>query len=188
MISQFRYDICINHYNPFLLTTTTVNSCILSAGNTQTRTPQNFPSWEGGRVIHEYKYSTVLNPPKLDSRWGLYTMRPRDQFDTRWGISKSRYSAISVGIPLDLMFGQSRYYLSPSKIMERIIYERIYDHLEEYSLLDDSQFGFRASRGTNDAVFKLVNDIYRARDNDEIMVSCFLTYGRLLIAYTMESF
>ena len=41
-------------------------------------------------------------------------------------------------------------------------------------MLHDSQYGFRTSRGTNDAVFKLVNDIYRSKDSREFMVACFL--------------
>ena len=62
----------------------------------------------------------------------------------------------------------------PSKIMERIIYRRINSHLEANNILTNSQYGFRNSRGTNDAVFKLVNDIYLAKDNSEFMLTCFL--------------
>ena len=58
--------------------------------------------------------------------------------------------------------------------MERIIYERIYASLETRGILSKFQYGFRASRGTNDAVFKLVNDIYYARDRDECLLACFL--------------
>ena len=62
----------------------------------------------------------------------------------------------------------------PSKIMERVIYRRINNHLESNNLLTNMQYGFRTARGTNDAVFKLVNDIYKAKDCDEYMVTCFL--------------
>ena len=62
----------------------------------------------------------------------------------------------------------------PSKIMERVVYEEIYNRLEENSLISDCQFGFRASRGTNDAVFTLVNDIFNSRDNRDPLVACFL--------------
>ena len=63
---------------------------------------------------------------------------------------------------------------APSKIMERIIYERIYNSLESRNVLSRHQYGFRASRGTNDAVFKLINNIYSARDKGESLLACFL--------------
>ena len=63
---------------------------------------------------------------------------------------------------------------TPSKIMERIIHKRIYAHLDNLDILSDSQFGFRTSRGTNDAVFKLINDIYKCVDDGEVMQACFL--------------
>ena len=63
---------------------------------------------------------------------------------------------------------------APSKIMERIIYTRIYGHLEHSKLLSKYQYGFRASRGTGDAVFSLVNDLYKSRDEDMVMATCFL--------------
>ena len=63
---------------------------------------------------------------------------------------------------------------APSKVMERIIYSRIYSHLEENHKLSQCQFGFRASRGTGDAVFTLLNDLFRARDSGEVVAACFL--------------
>ena len=63
---------------------------------------------------------------------------------------------------------------TPSKIMERIVYTELYSFLEKQNLLSNSQFGFRKSRGTMDAVFTLVNDLYLARDKGEIVAACFL--------------
>ena len=62
----------------------------------------------------------------------------------------------------------------PSKVMERVMYTRIYHWLESNDKINKFQYGFRASRGTGDAVFSLVNDLYGARDHGEAVASCFL--------------
>ena len=58
--------------------------------------------------------------------------------------------------------------------MERVIYTRVYSWLEDNNKLSKFQFGFRASRGTADAVFNLVNNLYEARDRGEAVAACFL--------------
>ena len=58
--------------------------------------------------------------------------------------------------------------------MERIIYQRINNYLENENLLSKFQYGFRTSRGTNDAVFTFINDLYRAKDDREVLYACFL--------------
>ena len=62
----------------------------------------------------------------------------------------------------------------PSKVMERVVYSRVYVWLESNNVLTKFQFGFRASRGTADAVFNLANNLYQARDRGEAVAACFL--------------
>ena len=62
----------------------------------------------------------------------------------------------------------------PSKVMERVIYTCVYQWLEENNKFTKFQYGFHSSRGTGDAIFSLVNDLYNARDRREIVASCFL--------------
>ena len=50
-----------------------------------------------------------------------------------------------------------------SKILERIMYNRIYKHLKNNSLLSDKQFGFQLNYSTEHAIFNLliyIRDIY----------------------------
>ena len=47
-----------------------------------------------------------------------------------------------------------------SKILERIIYNRLYEHLTKNNLLFDKQFGFRKFHSTEHALMELVNRIY----------------------------
>ena len=46
-----------------------------------------------------------------------------------------------------------------SKILERILYNRIYKHLKNNNLLFDKQFGFQLNNSTEHAILQLVNDI-----------------------------
>ena len=47
-----------------------------------------------------------------------------------------------------------------SKILERIMYNRIYKHLKNNTFLFDKQFGFLLNNSTEHAILQLVNDIY----------------------------
>ena len=58
--------------------------------------------------------------------------------------------------------------------MERVIYTRVYQWLELNDKLSKYQFGFRSSRGTADAVFNLINNLYRSKDKGKVVAACFL--------------
>ena len=47
-----------------------------------------------------------------------------------------------------------------SKIMERILYDQLYDYLTKFELLSDSQFGFRKFHSTATALLDCTNDWY----------------------------
>ena len=47
-----------------------------------------------------------------------------------------------------------------SKIMERILYDQLYDYLTKFELLSDSQFGFRKFHSTASALLDCTNDWY----------------------------
>jgi hypothetical protein len=51
-----------------------------------------------------------------------------------------------------------------SKIMERIMYDQLYDYLTKFELLSDSQFGFRKSHSTATALLDCTNDWYMNLD------------------------
>jgi hypothetical protein len=52
-----------------------------------------------------------------------------------------------------------------SKIFEKVIYARLYNHLVKYSILAKEQFGFRTNLSTNNAAYMLLDQILTALNN-----------------------
>jgi len=52
-----------------------------------------------------------------------------------------------------------------SKLIEKIIYKRLYSYLMEHNLLVDEQFGFREQISTDSAIFDLLNSVLFSLDN-----------------------
>ena len=50
----------------------------------------------------------------------------------------------------------------------------MYNILEDTNILGEYQFGYRKGRGTGDAIFKYLNDLYDSRDRWHIVASCYL--------------
>ena len=46
-----------------------------------------------------------------------------------------------------------------SKIIEKVIYKRVYSYLEKNHILDNEQFGFRKNTSTNEAIYALLNTV-----------------------------
>jgi len=49
-----------------------------------------------------------------------------------------------------------------SKVLERVLYVRMYQHLANNSILVDEQFGFRPKSSTMAAAFNLINEVLDA--------------------------
>lgn len=52
-----------------------------------------------------------------------------------------------------------------SKIIEKLIYNRLIEHISSYSVLADEQYGFRTRYSTQQATFLLINNILTAMNN-----------------------
>ena len=52
-----------------------------------------------------------------------------------------------------------------SKVFERLIYNRLINHIQTNNILCTEQFGFRASLSTEKASYKLIDDILNALNN-----------------------
>jgi hypothetical protein len=52
-----------------------------------------------------------------------------------------------------------------SKVFEKIIYDRLLQHMEINNILVEEQFGFRTSSSTDKASYKLINEILNAFNN-----------------------
>ena len=62
---------------------------------------------------------------------------------------------------------------SLSKVFEKTLYIRVTEHLNN-NLLVGNQFGFRKGTATEDAIFKLTNEIFKALNNKTLAGSIFL--------------
>lgn len=61
-----------------------------------------------------------------------------------------------------------------AKIFEKVIKDRIVKYLEKYKLLSASQFGFRESKSTQDAISCLMSKIYDALDKHKKCMAIFI--------------
>ena len=76
--------------------------------------------------------------------------------------------------------------ISFSKILEKIIYNRINAHINLYKILVDEQYGFRENTSTDNAAYMLLLEIITALNNKQILGGIFATFARLLIALIMK--
>ena len=65
-----------------------------------------------------------------------------------------------------------------SKILERLMYNRIVDFLERFQILNENQYGFRKNRSTHMALSVVVEKFHEALDRNEFMVGLFIDLSR----------
>ena len=58
-----------------------------------------------------------------------------------------------------------------SKILERIVYNRLITYLEDRNIITEAQYGFRKNKSTESAVINLTNEIYSAFDRNEFTLT-----------------
>ena len=65
-----------------------------------------------------------------------------------------------------------------NKILEKILYKRIYAFLEEQNILYEFQYGFRKGHSTEHALIEIVDKIKFAIDNNELTCGIFLDLSK----------
>jgi len=65
-----------------------------------------------------------------------------------------------------------------SKVLEKVLYNRIMDYLNSNNLLNYQQFGFRKRLSMDDAIFKLTHEILNAFNNKVMVGSIFLDLAK----------
>jgi len=65
-----------------------------------------------------------------------------------------------------------------SKILERVIYNRLLDYLNKYKILSDNQFGFRKHHSTENALTLFYDKISSPIDNNELTVGIFIDLSK----------
>ena len=62
----------------------------------------------------------------------------------------------------------------PSKLIEKIVHNRVYNHCEINKLLDDKQRGFRPGHSTISTTSFFLNDLYSAMNNNEATIAVYI--------------
>ena len=65
-----------------------------------------------------------------------------------------------------------------SKILERLMYDRLISHLYKYDILFKHQYGFQARRSTQQAIIELVDKITTAIEQNKYTVGIFLDLSK----------
>ena len=65
-----------------------------------------------------------------------------------------------------------------SKILEKVVYKRLYKFLLQNKVLFNSQYGFRSGHSTTDAVAELVSNILLGFDKQEMTLAVFLDLSK----------
>lgn len=60
-----------------------------------------------------------------------------------------------------------------SKILEKVTYNQLQEHLNKHGILAEEQFGLRADSTTNKAVYKLINETLKALNSKSIVGGIF---------------
>ena len=68
-----------------------------------------------------------------------------------------------------------------SKVLERLMYNRLITYINQNHLLYNLQFGFQEGKSTHIALITLIDKISEALDNSDIVIGVFLDFARLLI-------
>ena len=66
----------------------------------------------------------------------------------------------------------------PSKIIEKVVHNRITDFIETHGLLDVNQGGFRKKQSTINTIAKLTNYIFDGINNRVITLACFIDMAK----------
>ena len=61
-----------------------------------------------------------------------------------------------------------------SKILEKIMYNRVYYYLSKHKLLFNKQFGFQKNNSTEHALLKLSDEILKSFENGESILGVFI--------------
>ena len=65
-----------------------------------------------------------------------------------------------------------------SKIIEKLVYRQVYAFLEKYSILSDTQFGFRSGKSTTQAILHLLNYVYPSLDSGHNVLSVLCDFSK----------
>ena len=62
----------------------------------------------------------------------------------------------------------------PSKLIEKIVHNRIYKHCEDNFILDEKQGCFRPNHSTSNTTAFFINDIYKAMNENKVLIATYI--------------
>ena len=65
-----------------------------------------------------------------------------------------------------------------AKILERIVFDQLYDYLQEHSLITPHPSGFRPGYSTQDVLIKTMDDWHKELDSDHIVSALFVDLSK----------
>ena len=66
-----------------------------------------------------------------------------------------------------------------SKLLEKVIYKHTYSFLEKENVIYKSQYGFRSKHSCKQAISKLLSEIVKNNDRDQITMSVYLDLSKV---------
>ena len=76
---------------------------------------------------------------------------------------------------------------SISKILEKIVYERLINFILKNNILDENQYGFRKNRSTIDAITNLLGHITSDHDDKKISIGLFIDMSKAFDTINFET-
>ena len=65
-----------------------------------------------------------------------------------------------------------------SKVLERIMYNRVYNHLDSKGLLYEKHFGFQRNNSTEHVILQLTRDITSSFEKEEYILGVFIDLSK----------
>ena len=72
-----------------------------------------------------------------------------------------------------------------SKILERLMYNRLYKHLSNLRIVYPKQFVFQKGHSTNHALLQLVDQIYESFERNKYAIGVFIDLSNLTLLTTI---
>ena len=113
--------------------------------------------------IVRHMIQTSLNTGVFPDKWKIANIIPLQKGGEKSNVSNLRPVSL---LPL------------PTKIIERIVHDRVMFHLERNNLLEINQGGFRKNHSTMDTIAKFSNDIFNGINKRELTVACFIDLAK----------
>ena len=66
-----------------------------------------------------------------------------------------------------------------SKILERLMYNRLYEYWKENNVLYEQQFGFQSRYPTNDALVQLVDKMFYSFKKEQFTLGVFIDFSKV---------